>query len=173
MTRKLIKSCAFTGHRPEKMPWGTDENSASGTLFKFRLRESLEYLIGKGYIDFLSGGALGFDLIAAEIVLSLRETYPWIRLIMVCPWNGQADRWDPSQRERWLHILEASDQVIYTASAYDKSVFFQRNRYLVEKADLVLAAFNGDYHSGTGMTINYAKKKGVRVLKLPIERRAA
>ena len=65
-----MKTCAFTGHRPEKMPWGKDENSPSGVEFKFRLREALEYLIGKGCTDFLSGGARGFDLIAAEIVLS-------------------------------------------------------------------------------------------------------
>ena len=57
-----MKSCAFAGHRPEKMPWGKDENSPAGIEFKFRLREALEYLIGRGYTDFLSGGSRGFDL---------------------------------------------------------------------------------------------------------------
>ena len=80
-----MKTCAFIGHRPEKMPWGKDENGPLGVEFKFRLRVALEYLIGRGYTDFLSGGARGFDTIAAEIVLSLREAYPWIRLTMVCP----------------------------------------------------------------------------------------
>ena len=100
MLNSSIKACAFTGHRPSKMPWGEDENSPEGVLFKFRLRESLEYLIGKGYVNFLSGGAQGFDMMAAEIVLSLRETYPWIMLTMVCPWNGQADRWPEDQKQR-------------------------------------------------------------------------
>ena len=87
------------------MPWGKDENSPSGVEFKFRLREALEYIIGCGYTDFLSGGSRGFDLMAAEIVLSLRETYPWIRLTMVCPWNGQADKWEENDRERWRQVL--------------------------------------------------------------------
>ena len=52
-----MKSCAFAGHRPEKMPWGNDENTPAAIEFKFRLREALEYLIGRGYTDFLSGGS--------------------------------------------------------------------------------------------------------------------
>ena len=173
MLNSSIKTCAFTGHRPSKMPWGQDENSPEDVLFKFRLRESLEYLIGKGYVNFLSGGAQGFDMMAAEIVLSLKETYPWIMLTMVCPWNGQADRWPEDQRQRWRHILEESDRVIYTSGSYEKGVFFQRNRYLVENADLILAAYNGDSRSGTGMTIRYAHKRGVKVLRLRLEKEAA
>ena len=89
MKKKTVcKCCAFTGYRPAKMPWGYDEMDTRCLEFKFRLRESLEYLIGKGYVDFLSGGALGFDQMAAEIVLSLREKYPWIRLVMVIPFDG-------------------------------------------------------------------------------------
>ena len=158
-----IKVCALSGHRPSKMPWGQDENSASGRLFKFRLRESLEYLIGQGYIDFLCGGALGFDQIAAEIILSLRNSYPWVRLIMVCPWPGQADRWTEDQRQRWLNILQASDQVIYLASAYSRSVFLKRNAFMVDHADILLAAYNGCADGGTAMTVNYAHKRGVKV----------
>jgi len=173
MLASSIKTCAFTGHRPSKMPWGKDENSPEGVLFKFRLRESLDYLIGMGYVNFLSGGAQGCDMMAAEIVLSLRETYPWIKLTMVCPWNGQADRWPDDQQQRWRHILEESDQVIYTSGSYEKGVFFHRNRYLVENASLILAAYNGDSQSGTGMTIRYAHKRGVKVLRLRLEKDAA
>lgn len=168
-----MKTCTFTGHRPEKMPWGKDENGPLGLEFKFRLRESLEYLIGKGYTDFLSGGARGFDLIAAEIVLSLRETYPWIRLIMVCPWNGQADKWAPTDRERWNNVIQSSDKVVYIASDYEKGVYFRRNAYLVDHADLVLAAYNGDPQSGTGQTIRYAHRKGVKVCVLKPEKKTA
>lgn len=172
--KTCIKTCAFTGHRPEKMPWGHDENSPAGLIFKFRLRESIEYLIRRGYTDFMSGGSIGFDQIAAEIVLSLREEkYPWIRLIMVCPWNGQADKWTAEQRDRWQGILEHSDKVVYVGDRYSKNIYFKRNHYLVDHADLVLAAYNGDEHSGAGMTVRYAHKVGVKVTRLPLEKRAA
>ena len=170
---RFIKTCAMIGHGPDKLPWGQDESSSDGLMFKFRLRESLDYLIGKGYVDFLSCGARGFDLIAAEIVLSLRETYPWIRLIMVCPWNGQADNWKTEDRERWQRILECSDQVVYISNQPDRRAFFRRNAYLTQNADVILAAYNGDPHSGTGLTIGYAKNRGVRVLKLALIRKAA
>ena len=161
----VCKPSAFTGYRPAKMPWGADEKDARCAEFRFRLRESLEYLIGRGYADFLSGGALGFDQMAAEIVLSLREKYPWVRLIMVIPFAGQADKWSEEQRRRWLSIIEASDKVVYVSHSYDKGVFFRRNHYLVEHADLLLAAFDGR-PGGTANTVAYARQHGVRVARL-------
>ena len=169
--RGLCKRCAFTGYRPQKMPWGFDEMDPTCLEFKFRLRESLEYLIGMGYADFLSGGALGFDLMASEIVLSLREKYPWIRLIMVIPFDGQADRWTPEQRSRREAIIEASDRVVHISHAYDKGVFFRRNHFLVDSSDLLLAAYDGQ-PGGTASTVAYAHARGVRVLRLPPVRRS-
>jgi len=148
------------------MPWGYDETDARCVEFRFRLREALEYLIGQGYTDFMSGGALGFDQMAAQIELSLREKYPWIRLIMVIPFDGQADKWSREQRGRWLEIIEASDRVIRISHSYDKGVFFQRNHYMVENADLLLAAFDGQ-PGGTAGTVAYAKRHGVRVVHIP------
>jgi len=147
------------------MPWGYDETDARCVEFRFRLREALEYLIGQGYTDFMSGGALGFDQMAAQIELSLREKYPWIRLIMVIPFDGQADKWSWEQRRRWLEIIEASDKVIRISHSYDKGVFFQRNHYMVENADLILAAFDSQ-PGGTAGTVAYAKRHGVRVVRL-------
>ena len=165
-TKSICKACAFTGYRPSKMPWGYNETDARCVEFRFRLREALEYLIGKGYTDFMSGGALGFDQMAAEMVLSLREKYPWIRLVMVLPFDGQADKWSQEQRERWLSIIEASDKVIHISHAYDKGVFFRRNHYLVENANLLLAAYDGQ-PGGTAGTVAYAKRHGVRVVRIP------
>lgn len=165
-SKSICKTCAFTGYRPSKMPWGYDETDARCVEFRFRLREALEYLIGQGYTDFMSGGALGFDQMAARIVLSLREKYPWIRLVMVIPFDGQADKWSREQRGRWLEIIEASDRVIHISHEYDKGVFFKRNHYLVENADLLLAAFDGQ-PGGTAGTVAYAKRHGVRVVRIP------
>jgi len=170
-SRSSIKTVAFTGHRPEKLPWGADDNSADGVLFKFRLRETLEYLIGRGYTDFLSGAARGFDTIAAEMVISLREIYPWIRLTVVLPCADQARKWDGSDQVRWENIVTNSDHVETLARTFDRGCMFRRNRYLVDHADLVLACYDGDPHSGTGMTVNYAHKKDVQVRRLRLEKK--
>ena len=165
-----LNTVAFTGHRPEKLPWGTNEKSPEGALFKFRLREALEYLIGRGYVNFLSGAARGFDTIAAEIVISLREVYPWIKLTVVLPCADQAARWSVEDRTRWENIVHNSDHVETLAPVYDKSCMFRRNRYLVDNADLVLAAYHKGSTGGTAMTVDYAHRKQVKVRRISFDK---
>lgn len=161
-----IKTVAFTGHRPEKLPWGSDEASSDALLYKFRLREALEYLIGKGYVNFMSGAARGFDTMAAEMVLSLREIYPWVKLIVVLPCADQSARWKDEDRVRWENIVWNSDHVETLAEKYDRGCMFRRNRFLVDHSDIVLAAYDGISTGGTAMTISYAHSRNVRVRRL-------
>ena len=87
--KSTLKRCAFTGYRPTKMPFGYDENDPRCIEFKARLRDTIETLIGEGYAHFISGGALGMDMFAAEAVLELKGKYPWIILEMVSPFDTQ------------------------------------------------------------------------------------
>ena len=169
---KNSEAVAFTGHRPEKLPWGTDENSPAAILYKFRLREALEYMIGCGYTTFLSGAARGFDTMAAEIVLSLREVYPWIKLIIVLPCADQAKKWNDNDRARWENIIINSDHVETLQQSFTRSCMFKRNHYLVDHSSVVLACFNGDQRSGTAMTVNYAHQKNVKVRRLKLDKGA-
>lgn len=61
---------AFTGYRPQKMPFGFDEQDERCVDFKRRLYKTIESLIDQGYKHFISGGALGMDMYAAEAVLA-------------------------------------------------------------------------------------------------------
>jgi hypothetical protein len=111
------------------------------------------------------------DTIAAEMVISLREIYPWIRLTVVLPCADQARKWNDAERVRWENIVTNSDHVETLARTFDRGCMFRRNRYLVDHADLVLACYDGDQHSGTGMTVNYAHKKNVKVRRLRLEKK--
>ena len=161
-----IMRCAFTGYRPQKMPFGYNELDPRCIDFKARLRETIQSLIWEGYSHFLSGGALGMDMYAAEIVLELRQQYPWIGLEMVIPYDSQADHWEEVYQTRYAILLEAADMVTCTGHEYTKGALFRRNRYLVDNADLLLAAYDGQ-PGGTQMTCDYAKKMGVRICKIP------
>ena len=77
------KRVSFTGYRPQKMPFGFDENDPRCIDFKKRLRDTIESFIWQGYTHFISGGALGMDTYAAETVLELKKEYPEIILEMV------------------------------------------------------------------------------------------
>ena len=140
-------------------------------MYKFRLREALEYLIGIGYVNFMSGAARGFDTIAAEIVISLREVYPWIRLIVVLPCADQAVHWSPEEHVRWENIVHNSDHVETMARTFDRGCMFRRNRYLVDNADMLLAAYDGVSSGGTAMTLDNARKCSVKVRRLGFEKK--
>ena len=68
-------SCAFTGHRPGKLPWGEDESDLRCIALKAKLRAAVESAIHEGMEHFICGMAEGCDLYFAETVLALKSTY--------------------------------------------------------------------------------------------------
>lgn len=65
-------TCCFTGHRPEKLPWGSDETDPRCAALKEKLRDAVEAAYGEGMRHFICGMARGCDLYFAEAVLALR-----------------------------------------------------------------------------------------------------
>lgn len=154
--------CAFTGHRPQKMPFGFDEADPRCVDFKRRLKNTIIGLYFSGYKHFISGGALGMDMYAAEAVVDLREEFPEIILEMVSPFDAQAAKWSPELQARHDRLFELADITTATGHEYTKGAMFTRNRYLVSNADLLLAAYDGQ-PGGTAMTIQNAEANGVKV----------
>lgn len=157
-----ILRCAFTGHRPMKMPFDYNEEDPRCIDFKRRLRDTIEMLIWQGYTHFLSGGAMGMDMYAGEIVLELRQQYPWIALEIAVPFDDQATKWPPEYRKRYQTITDNADIITCVNHEYTKRCMFDRNRYLIDNADLLVAAYDGK-PGGTQMTCEYARKCGVEV----------
>ena len=79
------KTCCFTGHR--KIP------ANLRALIAVEIEKRIVELIDQGYIIFETGGALGFDTVAAQVVLRVRNRYPYIRLVLVLPCRNQTDGW--------------------------------------------------------------------------------
>ena len=159
-----MKTCAFTGHRPEKMPWGKDENGPLGIEFKFRLREALEYLIGQGYTDFLSGGARGFDMLAAEYMLNLRDRdRNRIRIISVLPFPGYTAAWAEEDRRRQEEIMRRSDKIVWVSPENRRGVYLERDRKLVDGSAYCICYCHRTT-GGTAYTVRYARKQGIPVM---------
>ena len=126
------------------------------------LRDTIESFIWQGYTHFISGGALGMDTYAAETVLELKKEYPEIILEMVSPFDEQAAKWTPEYQRRHDQLFDQADMVTATGHQYTKSSMFVRNRYLVDNADILLAAYDGQ-PGGTQMTVKYARQMGIQV----------
>lgn len=161
------KSCCFTGHRPGKLPWGTDESDPRCAALKERIRAAVESAAEEGYDHFLCGMAEGCDLYFCEIVLALRERFPGIRLEAAIPCPGQADRWSEASRRRYRSLLARCDLETVVSSSYTPGCMQRRNRYMVDHASLLIAAHDG-VPGGARSTVEYAIRRGVNVVDIPI-----
>ena len=164
--KKARKACAFTGHRPKKLPWGYDEEDVRCIALKAALERQIYSLVQEGVTDFLSGMAEGVDLLAAEIVLSLRAEYPSIKLHCILPYKGQEAEWPVASQARYHAILSEADSIIYVSRMFRKNCMLERNHFLAAHSDVLLAVYNGEYRGGTAATIRYAQKLGHSVIIL-------
>lgn len=104
------KTCCFTGHR--QIPPGKRTEIAN------RLERVIADLYRKGIRYYGAGGALGFDTLAAQTVIRLRESYPGMKLILVPPCRTQTRGWRPEDAAEYERIKAQADQVVYTSQEY-------------------------------------------------------
>ena len=167
----MNRACAFTGHRPNKLPWRYDETDSRCVALKAVLTEQIAALADAGVTQFLSGMAEATDTWSALSVLDLREKNPAIKLHCILPCTAQAEKWSASSRVLYHSILERADSVVYVSRDYHKNCMLERNRFMVEHASTLLAVYNGVRRSGTGATVNYARKMGREIIVIdPITR---
>ena len=169
-----VTTCAFTGHRPHKLPWKDNEDDPRCIALKKVLTEQIISLAEAGITDYFSGMAEGTDHYCARIVLALREKDPALKLHCILPHVGQEAGWSGPARERYHSILEQADSIEYVSRAYYDGCMIDRNRRLVDSAGLLLAVYGGARRSGTGSTVNYARKLGREIIVIdPITRRVS
>lgn len=165
--------CCFTGYRPDKLPWGMDEQDPRCLLLKASIAQELERLYYLGFRHFISGMALGSDLYFAEAALELREKHSELTVEGAVPCAKQSDRWPADQRRRWRDILDHCDLETMVQQNYDRWCMHHRDRYMVERSAAILAVFDGS-PGGTQYTLNYAMNQGLDILLLdPLRPEAA
>jgi len=154
-------TCCFTGHRCQKLPWRFKESDLRCIEMKESTKAKIVAAIEKGYNTFISGMAIGFDMICAEIVLELRQIYP-IRLVCALPCKTQPDRWSSAYQERYHKILQQADSIHCDREIYSDTCMQERNEYMINHSSLVIALYNG-LPGGTAKTLQYAKKQGLDI----------
>lgn len=162
LNKEIIdKTCCSTGHRPQKLPWGFNENDNRYIIAKKKTKNELLMAISKGYLYFISGMALGFDMMFAEVVLELKQQYPNIKLICVVPCKDQFKLWNKNQQIRYHKILSQADytRCLYNTYNENKNCMIERNNYMLKNSSLIIALFNGRA-GGTKKTLDTAKAQG-------------
>lgn len=150
--------CAFSGCRTQPFWCAGDETLSECLRIKNHLAVEIFRMTEEGTDCFMTGMARGADLWAAEIVLALKKRNPFLRLICVLPFPQQAGRWSEEDRQRHRAVLEAADETVVISPRYDRNCTMRRVRYLVGKADLLLAVSDGRATGEAATAIRMARR---------------
>ena len=160
-----MKTCCCTGHRPKGFPFKYGIDKQKHKTYLKTLEQKIKLAVTDyGITNFISGMALGADLDFAETVLKLRNKYP-ITLECAIPCPNQTLKWNSTDILRYENILKRADNINLISKQYTPECMLERNRYMVDKSELVIAVFNGIEQGGTWYTISYAKKEN-KVIEL-------
>ena len=153
----MRNTCFFSGHR--KIPSYAIEQILQN------LKSNLEDLIKEGFITFISGGARGFDTMAALTVIELKKEYPRIKLVLALPCKEQAKFWSKNEIDLYNDLLKKADEIVYTSEHYFIGCMHIRNRYMVAKSGFCICYLTKKT-GGTAFTVEYALRKGLVVVNV-------
>ena len=161
--KKEFKFCeaataAFTGHR-----WYDSSRKHS---VRKKIEECVREAYRNGITNFISGMAIGFDLLAAEVVLSLRHECPAITLTAVLPFREQASRFNELNKCRYYKCLSQADNIVILSNDYTAKCYLERDRFMVEHSSLLIACYDGRNRGGTFWTVNFAARTGKNVINI-------
>ena len=151
------QTCCFTGHR-NIAPYTPD------TVFE-QTKAIVTLLVSKGFKYFGTGGALGFDTLAAQAVLSVKKTHPEVKLILVLPCENQTKYWKQEDIDVYNDIKLRADKVKVLAPHYYNGCMQKRNRHLVDCSSACIC-FLTKHEGGTAYTVDYAKQKGLDIINV-------
>lgn len=154
---ELSRTCCLSGHR-------TIPVNRYDTVMQC-LHETVTDLVEQGYDTFLTGGALGFDTLGAQVLLSLKEQYPQLRLILVQPCATQTAGWSRANVEAYESIRARCDDCVCLSDFYYNGCMQVRNRYLVDHSSACICYLN-NLRSGTAYTVKYAESQGLQIINL-------
>lgn len=155
---KKEKAVTFTGHR--FIPY------AKLPILKAALQDVIIELYAKGYNNYYCGMAMGFDLLSAEAVLSLKTEYKELRLIAVIPYRNQDERFSFADKKRYHSILSRVDDTILLGENYYQGCLLRRNDYMLAHSNQVIAYYDGENKGGTFYTCRKAQVEGLPIINL-------
>lgn len=152
------ETCCFTGHR------NVGKNGSAA--IRAEIRKHVLEKLNQGFTTFLVGGAMGFDMLCAEVLVDLREKEGKnLRLVSVLPFPDWRESWPREEYDREERILNASDEIRYSAEEHSRNAYLDRDRSMVDESGACLAWCTRKA-GGTAYTIRYAMKQGIHVTNL-------
>ena len=133
-----------------------------------RLVARIRALYEEGYRRFITGGAVGFDTIAARALLVLKREYADLHFTMMIPCADQDAKWTDAQKSEYARHKAQADEVVLLSPHYFDGCMQARNAAMVNESSAVIAYLTRP-RSGTGHTVRLAQSAGARVFNLAEE----
>lgn len=149
---------AFTGHR-----FFDFKRKAE---IKAKLTAAVIECYNNGYTGFITGMAVGFDMMAAEVVLSLKTICPDIRLYAAIPFKGQPETFKEYNRLRYESILSRCTEIIVLSDVYYTRCYLDRDLFMMNNCSMVIALYDGRRQGGTWWTLSRAIDQGKRIINV-------
>lgn len=151
---------AVTGHRPNKLG-GYHPNNPVKVAVKKWLKDELSPRMPDIKLA-ISGMAIGADQWFAEVCIELGIPFE-----AAVPFASQAFRWPPETKNIYYSLVaKAAIETIVSPGEYSPEKMQIRNKYMVDKCDLLLAVWNGT-NGGTFNCINYARSLNKHIVYIP------
>ena len=152
------KSVTFTGHRHIPIQRRNEVYA--------KLEKAVKVNYANGVRNFNCGMALGFDLLAAEVVLKVKAQHPDITLTAVVPFRRQCERWSDKDRRHYHALISQADKVVVLSEGYYNGCLLKRNDYMLSHCIGVIAYYDGTKRGGTFYTCRKAVNMQLPVLNL-------
>ena len=147
---------AITGHRPPRLG-GYRQPNPIFDYVRDRIDHQFMELLPERVIV---GMAQGVDFIAAELCI-----FNEIPFTAAIPVRGGEDRWPPQTQARYRQLLSHASLVEYISEPpFTMQSIRDRNLWMVNNCDTLLAVWDGIQEGGTWMTINMARSRGVATI---------
>lgn len=161
-----LAKCCFTGYRPDKFPFPLSNGNADYKKMENALVEQILELASEGCRTFYCGMAMGFDLIAGETVLALKNAFnPPLKLVAVLPFSAQSNSFTDYWKEKFENVLKNADEMLCLSDEYYKGCFQTRNIFMVDNSDYVITWYDGK-KGGTANTLQYAHRIGRQIFNI-------
>ena len=125
-------------------------------------------LYNRGVRRFYIGGARGVDIFAGETIAALKKLseYQGIELVCAIPFDGHDKKWNQEDCDRLAKLLISCDDIKIISVTHDLHTYKKRNYFMVDHSQILIAVYddNSKHRSGTGQTVNYAKKQNREII---------
>jgi len=163
------RAVAFSGHRPDRLPGKGDPSTPETSILIVTLREQIKSAIDRGMIFYLHGCMAGFDILAAEQIITLKQQYPHIQLVTVAPYAvhffSREKCWTPDWVRRAREVCRQSDIGMSLSEHYCSGIYYERNKALIDRSSELICYWDGG-DGGTKYTVDLAKAQNKPIINI-------